>query len=154
MLRFLGCVKAILILHSTGKNAILGKLKLTVTYLTGFRRSRKKMELKQLEYFTIVCEKGSFSQAAECLYTSTRKRIIFWTFTVETGMKNWPRWYSFPVEPGKKWSRRPAGRHRLFRFSCGSVQRPEMDCTAGQHKKGSLLCCWSGVEMAAGLSKR
>lgn len=28
------------------------------------------MELKQLEYFTIVCEKGSFSQAAECLYTS------------------------------------------------------------------------------------
>lgn len=28
------------------------------------------MELKQLEYFTIVCEKGSFTQAAECLYTS------------------------------------------------------------------------------------
>ena len=28
------------------------------------------MELKQLEYFTIVCKKGSFSQAAECLYTS------------------------------------------------------------------------------------
>lgn len=28
------------------------------------------MELKQLEFFTIVCEKGSFSQAAECLYTS------------------------------------------------------------------------------------
>ena len=28
------------------------------------------MELKQLEYFTIVCEKGSFSQAAECRYTS------------------------------------------------------------------------------------
>ncbi|MCI5792927.1 MAG: ABC transporter permease subunit [Lachnospiraceae bacterium] len=27
------------------------------------------MELKQLEYFTIVCKKGSFSQAAECLYT-------------------------------------------------------------------------------------
>ena len=70
MLRFLGCVTVILILHCTGKNAILGKLKLTAVYLTGFRRSRKKMELKQLEYFTIVCEKGSFSQAAECLYTS------------------------------------------------------------------------------------
>lgn len=28
------------------------------------------MELKQLEYFISVCEKGSFSQAAECLYTS------------------------------------------------------------------------------------
>ena len=49
---------------------MLGKFKLTMVYLTGFRRSRKKMELKQLEYFTIVCEKGSFSQAAECLYTS------------------------------------------------------------------------------------
>ena len=49
---------------------MLCKLKLTMVYLTGFRRARKKMELKQLEYFTIVCEKGSFSQAAECLYTS------------------------------------------------------------------------------------
>lgn len=58
MLRFLGCVTAILILHCIGKNAILGKLKLTVVYLTGFRRLRKKMELKQLEYFTIVCEKA------------------------------------------------------------------------------------------------
>lgn len=28
------------------------------------------MELKQLEYFAIVCEKGSFNQAASCLYTS------------------------------------------------------------------------------------
>lgn len=28
------------------------------------------MELKQLEFFTVVCEKRSFSQAAECLYTS------------------------------------------------------------------------------------
>lgn len=28
------------------------------------------MELKQLEYFTIVCEKGSFNKAADCLYTS------------------------------------------------------------------------------------
>ena len=28
------------------------------------------MELKQLEYFMVVCEKGSFNQAAECLYTS------------------------------------------------------------------------------------
>ena len=82
------------------------------------------------------------------------RRIFFWTFTAETGMKNWPRWYSFPVEPGKKWSRRPAGRHRLFRFPCGSVQRPEMERTAGQHKKGSLLCCWSEAEMAAGLPKR
>ena len=63
-------------------------------------------------------------------------------------MKNWPRWYSFPVEQGKKWSRRPAGRHRLFRFPCGSVQQLEMDCTAGQHKKKSLLCCWSEAEMA------
>lgn len=50
-------------------------------------------------------------------------------------MKNWPRWYSFPVEPSKNWSRRPAGRHRLFRFPCGSVQQPKMDCIAGQHKR-------------------
>ena len=28
------------------------------------------MELKQLEYFMVACEKGSFNQAAECLYTS------------------------------------------------------------------------------------
>lgn len=28
------------------------------------------MELKQLEYFIVVCEKGSFNRAAECLYTS------------------------------------------------------------------------------------
>ena len=28
------------------------------------------MELKQLEYFTVVCEQGSFNRAAECLYTS------------------------------------------------------------------------------------
>ena len=61
MLRFLGCVTAILILHCTGKNAILGKLKLTMVYLTGFRRLRKKMELKQLEYFTIVS--ASFVQS-------------------------------------------------------------------------------------------
>ena len=84
----------------------------------------------------------------------TRKRIFFWIFTAETGMKNWPRWYSFPVEPSKNWSRRPAGRHRLFRFPCGSVQQPKMDCIAGQHKKESLLCCWSEAEMAAGLPKR
>ena len=25
------------------------------------------MELRQLEYFMITCEKGSFNQAAECL---------------------------------------------------------------------------------------
>lgn len=25
------------------------------------------MELKQLEYFMVACEKGSFNQAAECL---------------------------------------------------------------------------------------
>lgn len=35
-----------------------------------FRSLSVNMELKQLEYFTVVCEKGSFSQAAECLYTS------------------------------------------------------------------------------------
>ena len=28
------------------------------------------MELKQLEYFIVVCEQGSFNRAAECLYTS------------------------------------------------------------------------------------
>ena len=28
------------------------------------------MELRQLEYFMITCEKGSFNQAAECLYTT------------------------------------------------------------------------------------
>ena len=28
------------------------------------------MELRQLEYFMVVCEQGSFNQAAECLYTS------------------------------------------------------------------------------------
>ena len=28
------------------------------------------MELRQLEYFIITCEKGSFNQAAECLYTT------------------------------------------------------------------------------------
>ena len=28
------------------------------------------MELRQLEYFIVVCEKGSFNRAAECLYTS------------------------------------------------------------------------------------
>lgn len=28
------------------------------------------MEIKQLEYFCVACEKRSFSQAAECLYTS------------------------------------------------------------------------------------
>ena len=28
------------------------------------------MELRELEYFMVVCEKGSFNQAAECLYTS------------------------------------------------------------------------------------
>lgn len=28
------------------------------------------MELKQLEFFIITCEKGSFNQAAECLYTT------------------------------------------------------------------------------------
>ena len=28
------------------------------------------MELKQLEYFTVVCAKGSFNKAAECLYTT------------------------------------------------------------------------------------
>ena len=28
------------------------------------------MEIKQLEYFVITCEKGSFNQAAECLYTT------------------------------------------------------------------------------------
>ncbi|MFQ9511177.1 MAG: LysR family transcriptional regulator [Lachnospiraceae bacterium] len=28
------------------------------------------MELKQLEYFMIACDKGSFNQAAECLYTT------------------------------------------------------------------------------------
>ena len=74
--------------------------------------------------------------------------------SAETGMKNWPRWYSFPVEPGRKWSRRPAGRHRLFLFPCGSVPQPEMDCTARQHKKGSLRYCWNEAEMAAGLPKR
>ena len=79
---------------------------------------------------------------------------FFWIFTAETGRKNWLRWYSFPVEPGKQWSRRPAGRHKLFRFPCGSVQQPEMACTAGQHKKGSRRCCWSGAEMAVGLPKR
>ncbi|WP_243022411.1 helix-turn-helix domain-containing protein [Clostridium sp. AF21-20LB] len=26
--------------------------------------------IKQLEYFMVACEKGSFNQAAECLYTS------------------------------------------------------------------------------------
>ncbi|MEI3282916.1 MAG: LysR family transcriptional regulator [Enterocloster sp.] len=28
------------------------------------------MELRQLEYFMVTCEKGSFNQAAECLYTT------------------------------------------------------------------------------------
>ena len=28
------------------------------------------MELKQLEYFMVTCEKGSFNKAAECLYTT------------------------------------------------------------------------------------
>lgn len=28
------------------------------------------MELRQLEYFTVVCEQGNFSKAAKCLYTS------------------------------------------------------------------------------------
>ena len=28
------------------------------------------MELKQLEYFMIACDKGSFNQAAECLDTT------------------------------------------------------------------------------------
>ena len=28
------------------------------------------MGLRQLEYFMITCEKGSFNQAAECLYTT------------------------------------------------------------------------------------
>lgn len=28
------------------------------------------MELKQLEYFMIACEKRSFNKAAECLYTT------------------------------------------------------------------------------------
>ena len=28
------------------------------------------MELRQLEYIIITCEKGSFNQAAECLYTT------------------------------------------------------------------------------------
>ncbi len=28
------------------------------------------MEIKQLEYFVITCQKGSFNQAAECLYTT------------------------------------------------------------------------------------
>lgn len=28
------------------------------------------MELKQLEYFIVTCEKGSFNQAADCLYTT------------------------------------------------------------------------------------
>lgn len=28
------------------------------------------MELKQLEFFMVVCQQGSFNQAAECLYTS------------------------------------------------------------------------------------
>lgn len=60
----------------------------------------------------------------------------------------------FPCGAEQNWSRRPAGRHRLFRFPCGSVQQPKMDCIAGQHKKESLLCCWSEAEMAAGLPKR
>lgn len=29
------------------------------------------MELKQLEYFMVACEKGSFNQAAECLHIPT-----------------------------------------------------------------------------------
>ena len=28
------------------------------------------MELKQLEYFMVTCEKGSFNKEAECLYTT------------------------------------------------------------------------------------
>ena len=28
------------------------------------------MDIKQLEFFAVACEKGSFSQAAECMYTS------------------------------------------------------------------------------------
>ena len=34
------------------------------------------MELRQLEYFTITCEKGSFNQAAECLYTTQPKDFL------------------------------------------------------------------------------
>ena len=28
------------------------------------------MDIKQLEFFSVACEKGSLSQAAACLYTS------------------------------------------------------------------------------------
>ncbi len=28
------------------------------------------MEIKQLEYFLAVCERGSFNKAADCLYTT------------------------------------------------------------------------------------
>ena len=35
-----------------------------------FQEEPDLMELRQLEYFMITCEKGSFNQAAECLYTT------------------------------------------------------------------------------------
>lgn len=28
------------------------------------------MDIKQMEFFVVACERGSFSKAAECLYTS------------------------------------------------------------------------------------
>ena len=42
VLRFLSCIKAIFILHCTGKNAILGKLKLTMAYFRQIQEIAKE----------------------------------------------------------------------------------------------------------------
>ena len=58
----------------------------------------------------LYARKGLYTHMGDRKNSFTRRRIFFWTFTAETGMKNWSRWYSFPAEPGRQWSRRPAGR--------------------------------------------
>lgn len=50
-------------------------------------------------------------------------------------MKNWPRWYSFPVEPGKQWSRRPAGRTGSFCFHAGLFNSPKWIVQLGSTKR-------------------
>ena len=60
------------------------------------------MELRQLEYFMITCEKGSFNQAAECLYTtqpnvskvisSLEKELGRPLFAQQPGDPHYPLW--------------------------------------------------------------